>query len=156
MSGSRCADAHHGQKSRWLQHRPDICLHPILITRSRFLLTRGRSPYRSAFMVIDVAHLRCHRRQCAGRPVSMNARVPRLVRQPGVVFSTRRQVQRKRSSGGAARGRLRSGARGLVKGDVYDEPELRSAQATNRQFSESHFISCWHLYEGETLRMWAE
>ena len=48
------------------------------------------------------------------------------------------------------------GARGLVKGDVYDEPELRSAQATNRQFSESHFISCWHLYEGETLRMWAE
>ena len=50
MSGSRCADAHHGQKSRWLQHRPDICLHPILITRSRFLLTRGRSPYRSAFV----------------------------------------------------------------------------------------------------------
>jgi len=34
---------------RWLQYRPDICLHPIFITRSRFLLTRGRSPYRSAF-----------------------------------------------------------------------------------------------------------
>lgn len=48
------------------------------------------------------------------------------------------------------------GARGLVKGDVHDERELRHTQGTNRQFSESHFISCWHLYEGETLRMWDE
>ena len=46
--------------------------------------------------------------------------------------------------------------RGLVKGDIYDEQELRHSQATNRQFSESTFISCWHLYEGETLRMWHE
>jgi hypothetical protein len=48
------------------------------------------------------------------------------------------------------------GARGLVKGDVRDEQELRNAQGANRQFSESHFISCWHLDEGETLRMWDE
>ena len=47
-------------------------------------------------------------------------------------------------------------SRGLVKGDVHDEQELRHAQGTNRQFSESHFIGCWHLHEGETLRIWNE
>jgi hypothetical protein len=43
---------------------------------------------------------------------------------------------------------------GLTKGDVNDEQTLRHHQASTRQFSESSFINCWHLYEGETLKMW--
>lgn len=44
----------------------------------------------------------------------------------------------------------------LTKGDVEHEKSLRHHQASNRQFSESCFINCWHLYEGETLGMWDE
>lgn len=44
--------------------------------------------------------------------------------------------------------------RGLVRYDLNDELELNDDQASNRQFSESYFISCWQLFGGETLDMW--
>jgi hypothetical protein len=45
-------------------------------------------------------------------------------------------------------------ARGFVKYDLNDEQTLNNDQATNRQFSESFYLNCWQLYEGETLHMW--
>jgi hypothetical protein len=45
-------------------------------------------------------------------------------------------------------------AQGLVKYDLHDELKLNHSQAVNRQHSESYFISCWQLFEGETLAMW--
>jgi len=44
----------------------------------------------------------------------------------------------------------------LIRGDINDERVLRNHQASNRQFSESYFLSCWHLHDEETLRMWDE
>lgn len=43
---------------------------------------------------------------------------------------------------------------GLVRYDLNDELTLNNDQASNRQFSESFYLNCWQLYEGETLAMW--
>jgi hypothetical protein len=43
----------------------------------------------------------------------------------------------------------------LTKYDIHDELKLNNDQASNRQFSEAHYIQCWQMYEGETLDMWA-
>jgi hypothetical protein len=45
-------------------------------------------------------------------------------------------------------------ALGLQKYDLNDELRLNNEQAFNRQNSEAYFISCWQIYEGETLHMW--
>jgi hypothetical protein len=44
--------------------------------------------------------------------------------------------------------------RSLVRYDLTAELELNHTQASNRQFSESYFITCWHLFDGERLGMW--
>jgi hypothetical protein len=44
---------------------------------------------------------------------------------------------------------------GLVKYDLYDELKVNESQAFSRQISEARYIQCWHIYEGETLDMWA-
>jgi len=44
---------------------------------------------------------------------------------------------------------------GLTKYDIHDELKLNHDQASNRQFSEAHYIQCWQMFEGETLDMWA-
>src|SRR5581483_2386863 len=43
----------------------------------------------------------------------------------------------------------------LVKYDLYDEMKVNERQAFARQISEARYIQCWHIYEGETLDMWA-
>jgi hypothetical protein len=43
----------------------------------------------------------------------------------------------------------------LIKYDLYDELKLNESQAFARQISEARYIQCWHIYEGETLDMWA-
>jgi hypothetical protein len=43
---------------------------------------------------------------------------------------------------------------GLRKYDLDDERALNNNQAFARQNSEAYFISCWQLFEGETLDMW--
>jgi hypothetical protein len=43
---------------------------------------------------------------------------------------------------------------GLRKYDLRDERELNNNLAFARQNSEAYFISCWQLFEGETLEMW--
>ena len=40
--------------------------------------------------------------------------------------------------------------------DVKDEVRLNNEQAFARQNSEGYFISCWNMFDGETLKMWAE
>ena len=45
-------------------------------------------------------------------------------------------------------------ALGLTRYDVHDELKLNNDQASNRQFSEAHYIQCWQMFEGETLDMW--
>ncbi|MGA8595871.1 MAG: hypothetical protein WB676_14225 [Bryobacteraceae bacterium] len=45
-------------------------------------------------------------------------------------------------------------ALGLKRYVLSDELELNDSQAFNRQNSEAYFISCWQLFEGETLDMW--
>jgi hypothetical protein len=40
--------------------------------------------------------------------------------------------------------------------DVNDEIRLNNEQAYARQNSEGYFISCWNIFEVETLKMWAE
>jgi len=37
---------------------------------------------------------------------------------------------------------------------LYDELALNNDLAFARQVSESYFINCWQLFEGETLDMW--
>jgi len=44
---------------------------------------------------------------------------------------------------------------GLMKYDLHDELTLNDNQAFSRQVSETHYIQCWQIYEGETLDMWA-
>ncbi len=44
---------------------------------------------------------------------------------------------------------------GLRKYDLYDELKVNECQAFSRQISESRYIQCWHIYEGETLDMWS-
>lgn len=44
---------------------------------------------------------------------------------------------------------------GLVKYDIADEAKFNNSQASLRQFSEAQYIQCWHVYEEETLDMWA-
>jgi len=44
--------------------------------------------------------------------------------------------------------------RALIRCDLNDELELNNDQASNRQFSESYFITCWHLFDGENVGMW--
>jgi hypothetical protein len=46
-------------------------------------------------------------------------------------------------------------ALGLTKYDIRDELKLNNDQASNRQFSEAHYIQCWQMFEGENLDMWA-
>src|SRR5260370_29111663 len=43
---------------------------------------------------------------------------------------------------------------GLRKYHLGDERALNNNQAFARQNSEAYFISCWQLFEGETLDMW--
>jgi hypothetical protein len=43
---------------------------------------------------------------------------------------------------------------GLTRYDLNDELSLNHHLASDRQFSESYYINCWQLYEGETLHMW--
>jgi hypothetical protein len=45
-------------------------------------------------------------------------------------------------------------ARSLRRYDIHDEVTLNNDQAFSRQVSESYFINCWQLFEGETLEMW--
>ena len=45
-------------------------------------------------------------------------------------------------------------ARGLRRYNIDDEVTLNNDQAFSRQVSESYFINCWQLFEGETLEMW--
>lgn len=44
---------------------------------------------------------------------------------------------------------------GLRRYDIQDELTLNNIQAENRQFSVGHYIQCWNLYEGESLKMWS-
>jgi hypothetical protein len=44
---------------------------------------------------------------------------------------------------------------GLVKYDLRDELKLNASQAFSREISEARYIQCWHIYEEETLHMWA-
>jgi hypothetical protein len=46
-------------------------------------------------------------------------------------------------------------ALGPTRYDIHDELRLNNDQASNRQFSEAHYIQCWQMFEGETLDMWA-
>jgi hypothetical protein len=43
---------------------------------------------------------------------------------------------------------------GVTGYDLKDELSLNHHLASDRQFSESYYINCWQLYEGETLHMW--
>jgi hypothetical protein len=43
----------------------------------------------------------------------------------------------------------------LVKYDIHDELKVNENQAFTRQISEARYIQCWHIYEEETLDMWA-
>jgi hypothetical protein len=45
-------------------------------------------------------------------------------------------------------------SQGLVKYDLRDELTLNQSQAFSRQVSESRYIQCWQVYDGETLDMW--
>jgi hypothetical protein len=45
-------------------------------------------------------------------------------------------------------------ALGLRKFYLEDEQQLANEQAFTRQHSESCFLSCWQIYEGETNHMW--
>jgi hypothetical protein len=45
-------------------------------------------------------------------------------------------------------------ARGFKRFHLEDEIALQNDQAFARQLSESYFINCWQLFEGETLDMW--
>lgn len=42
----------------------------------------------------------------------------------------------------------------LKKYDLHDELKLNNDLAFARQISESSFINCWQIFEGETLEMW--
>jgi hypothetical protein len=42
----------------------------------------------------------------------------------------------------------------LNRYDLHDELALNNDLAFARQVSESYFINCWQLFEGETLEMW--
>lgn len=42
----------------------------------------------------------------------------------------------------------------LERYDLHDELALNNDLAFARQISESYFINCWQLFEGETLDMW--
>ena len=42
----------------------------------------------------------------------------------------------------------------LQRYDLHDELALNNGLAFARQISESYFINCWQLFEGETLDMW--
>ena len=44
--------------------------------------------------------------------------------------------------------------RGLQKFVLEDELTLNNDQAFARQNSESYYITCWQIFEGETLHMW--
>ena len=44
--------------------------------------------------------------------------------------------------------------RGLRKYDLHDELTLNNGHAFFRQNSECDYLSCWSLYDGNTLRMW--
>jgi len=44
---------------------------------------------------------------------------------------------------------------GLLPYDLNDELTLNENLAFARQMSESHYIQCWQIFEGETLDMWA-
>ena len=46
-------------------------------------------------------------------------------------------------------------ALGLTKYDLRDELALNNDQAFNRQLSETRYIQCWQIFEGEMLDMWA-
>jgi hypothetical protein len=37
---------------------------------------------------------------------------------------------------------------------LEDELSLNNDQAFNRQFSETSYINCWQIFEGETIHMW--
>jgi hypothetical protein len=43
---------------------------------------------------------------------------------------------------------------GLTRYDLDDERKLIDDQAFSRQHSESCYINCWQLFEGETIHMW--
>jgi hypothetical protein len=43
---------------------------------------------------------------------------------------------------------------GLERYELRDELKLNNDQAFNRQNSETYFINCWQIFEGETLEMW--
>jgi hypothetical protein len=45
-------------------------------------------------------------------------------------------------------------ALGLRKFVLEDELKLNNDQAFNRQYSESCYITCWQIFEGETVHMW--
>jgi hypothetical protein len=45
-------------------------------------------------------------------------------------------------------------ALGLKRYDLDDEKKLIDDQAFSRQHSESCYINCWQLFEGETVHMW--
>lgn len=45
--------------------------------------------------------------------------------------------------------------RGLAKYDLRDELTLNDDQACTRQNSEAYFLSCWHLFDAESLQVWA-
>ena len=45
-------------------------------------------------------------------------------------------------------------ALGLKRFDLNDELALNNHQAFNRQFSETSYINCWQIFEGETVHMW--
>ena len=45
-------------------------------------------------------------------------------------------------------------ALGLKRCVLNDEIKLNNDQAFNRQYSENYYISCWQIFEGETIHMW--
>jgi len=45
-------------------------------------------------------------------------------------------------------------ALGLKRFVLEDELRLNNDQAFSRQYSESQYINCWQIFEGETIHMW--